>query len=138
MRVVVGAAVVRDGAVLAAQRSYPEEMAGRWELPGGGVEPGEDEAAALRRECVEEMGLAVTVGERLGPEVALGGDRVLRVYRCAGDGEPSALEHAELRWVRAEELDALDWLPADRDLLPALTAVLTEDDRVPLRRRGPS
>jgi 8-oxo-dGTP diphosphatase len=49
----------------------------------------------------------------------------MRVWwaRLSG-GEPVAHEHAQLRWVRAEELDALDWIPADRPLLPALRALL--------------
>ena len=128
MRVVVGAAVVRDGRVLAARRSRPEHLAGRWELPGGGVEPGESDAEALARECREELALTVTVAERVGPEVDLGrhgvAGRVLRIHRCVPDGEPTALEHGGLAWVGPGELDALDWLPADREVLPALAALL--------------
>jgi 8-oxo-dGTP diphosphatase len=41
------------------------------------------------------------------------------------DGEPVAREHADLRWVTAAELEGLDWIPADRPLLPAATALLT-------------
>ena len=135
--VVVGAAVVRDGCLLAAQRSYPPALAGRWELPGGGVEPGESEADALVRECREELALAVTVRGRLGPDVVLGPDRVLRVHVCDAVGEPTALEHRALAWVAPGELDALDWLDTDRALLPDLRAVLVTRPRG-LRRRGPS
>ena len=56
MAQVVGAAIVRDGRVLAARRTTPPEPAGRWELPGGKVEPGETAAAALVREIGEELG----------------------------------------------------------------------------------
>ncbi|WP_285653291.1 NUDIX domain-containing protein [Actinomycetospora sp. NBRC 106375] len=129
--VVVGAAVVRDGRVLAARRTRPAAAAGRWELPGGAVEPGEDEATALARELREELALAdVGVGERLGPEVALPGEKVLRIRVCRAEGEPTALEHDALRWVGPDELDGLDWLDTDREVLPALATLL--------RRRGPS
>jgi 8-oxo-dGTP diphosphatase len=123
--VVVGAAVVRDGRVLAARRTRPAAAAGRWELPGGAVEPGEDEATALARELREELALDdVGVGERVGPEVALPGERVLRIRVCRAAGEPTALEHDALRWLGPDELDGIDWLDADRAVLPALAALL--------------
>jgi 8-oxo-dGTP diphosphatase len=130
MQVVVGAAVVVDGRLLAAQRAEPADMRGRWELPGGSVEPGETEAAALARELQEELALPVVVGERLGPDLPVAGrrgtDLLLRFYRCTPvDGAvPRALEHLALRWVGPDELDELDWLPSDLALLPHLRAVL--------------
>ena len=66
VRIVVGAAIVRDGRVLAARRSAPPATAGGWEFPGGKVEPGESAPAALIRECREELGVTVSVGELLG------------------------------------------------------------------------
>lgn len=65
--VVVAAAVVSDGRVLAAQRVRPPALAGRWELPGGRVEVGEDEPAAVVRECREELGTEVVVDGRIAP-----------------------------------------------------------------------
>jgi len=127
---VVGAAIVRDGRVLAQRRAAPPELAGRWELPGGRVEPGESEPAALRRECREELGALITVCGRLGADVLLPGSSsgaVLRVYRAAvvaGSPEPRAVEHAGLRWVAGRELAELDWLNADRVLLPDLAILL--------------
>lgn len=138
-RVVVGAAVVRDGRVLAARRTRPAAAAGRWELPGGAVEPGEDEATALARELREELALTgVEVGERVGPEVALPGERVLRIRVCRSTGDPAALEHDALRWLRHDELDGVDWLDADRAVLPALAAVLAGERANGLRPPGPS
>ncbi|MDD7937739.1 NUDIX domain-containing protein [Actinomycetospora lutea] len=124
-RVVVGAAVVRDGRVLAARRTRPAVAAGRWELPGGAVEPGEDEATALARELREELALDdVGVGERVGPEVPLPGERVLRIRVCRAAGEPTALEHDALRWLGPDDLDGIDWLDADRAVLPAIATLL--------------
>ncbi len=135
MGIVVGAAVVRGGRVLAARRTRPAPAAGRWELPGGGVEDGEDEAAALARECREELALDVVVGAPVGEEVPLPGGRVLRIRWCTTEGEPTPSEHDALAWVGPDELDDLDWLPADRLVLPALAAALRGTRPTP---RGPS
>jgi 8-oxo-dGTP diphosphatase len=126
-RVVVGAAIVRAGRLLAQRRATPSELAGRWELPGGQVEPGESELDALRRECREELGARITVTGRVGPDLPLSVSSTLRIYAAAlesGSPEPDAVEHAELRWVGAAELSALDWLDADRALLPELAELL--------------
>src|SRR4029077_8578842 len=57
--IIVGAAILPEGRLLACQRSEPPEVAGRWEFPGGKVEPGEDELEALIRECEEELGVVI-------------------------------------------------------------------------------
>jgi len=112
---------VCDGRVLAARRSAPPATAGGWEFPGGKVEPGESATAALIRECREELGVTVRVGELLGA-ADITADLVLRVYAAVLEaGEPQPLEdHDELRWLTAAELDDVAWLPADRPVLPAL------------------
>ncbi len=128
----MGAAVVAGGRLLAAQRAEPADMRGRWELPGGSVEAGESEPAALARELLEELALPVVVGERIGPDIPVTGRRgtelLLRFYRCTplDDAQPHATEHLALRWVGPQELDDLDWLPSDRALLPALRVVLRD------------
>jgi 8-oxo-dGTP diphosphatase len=125
---VVGAAIVRARRVLAQQRAYPESVAGQWELPGGRVEPGETDHAALRRECLEELGVQVAVGGPVGPEVPLREGLVLRVYVASleqPDATPHPHDHQALRWLSAAALDTVDWLPADRVLLPALRDLLT-------------
>ncbi|KOV76697.1 NUDIX hydrolase [Nocardia sp. NRRL S-836] len=125
-RLVVGAAIVRGGRLLAQQRSFPESHAGQWELPGGRVEPGERPEEALVRECVEELGVPVVVGEQVGPDVPLKSDLVLRIHAAElAGGEPEALEHNAVRWVTADELPGLHWLPADRALVPALRDLLS-------------
>src|SRR5262249_28225501 len=109
--VVAGALIVGD-AVLVAQRARPPELAGRWELPGGKVRPGETDAAALARELVEELGIDVSVGERLGDDVALNDTTILRAYVVtqACDRVALAHDHRALRWVAAAELERLDWV----------------------------
>jgi 8-oxo-dGTP diphosphatase len=123
--VVVATALLRDGTVLAARRTRPPALAGRWELPGGRVEAGESEEDAVVRECREELGCAVVPAGRVGTDLLIDAG-VLRVHAAAVDGgpEPAALEHSALRWVGSAELDAVDWVDADRAVLPDLRARL--------------
>ncbi|MCW2653455.1 MAG: mismatch repair protein MutT [Mycobacterium sp.] len=125
-QIVVAGALIADGALLVAQRARPPELAGRWELPGGKVAAGENERDALVRELAEELGVAVRVGERLGGDVALGDTTTLRAYLVAktDNGTLFAHDHRALRWVSADELDRLDWVPADRAWLSELTRAL--------------
>lgn len=126
-QIVVAGALICDAKVLVAQRARPPELAGRWELPGGKVAPGETERDALARELAEELGLSVgdvTVGDRLGDDIAVDGF-TLRAYRVRLiRGEPDAHDHRALRWVTAAELHDLDWVPADRGWLGDLTEAL--------------
>jgi 8-oxo-dGTP diphosphatase len=120
--VVVGAALLDQGRVLAARRSAPPEVAGGWEFPGGKVDPGESEREALVRECREELGVEVEPLGRLDGEQALKTGFVLRLWSARlVAGEPSALEdHDALRWLGPDELDDVAWLAADRPFLPAV------------------
>lgn len=124
--IVVATALVRDGRVLAARRARPPALAGHWELPGGRVEPGETEEAAVVRECREELGAAVVATGRIATDlpIAAGLLRVHRAELAPDSAEPAALEHAELRWVAAPELESLPWIDADRAVLPALRPLL--------------
>ena len=126
---IVAAVIITEGRVLACERSAPPEVAGRWEFPGGKVEAGETDEQALARECNEELGVRVEVGARVGPDVPLAhGRAVLRVYaaRLLEGDRPQALEHTSMRWLAADELDSVHWLPADKPIvaeLPELLAV---------------
>jgi 8-oxo-dGTP diphosphatase len=124
VQIVVGAAIVRRGRVLAARRAVPADLAGQWEFPGGKVEPGESDVDGLARECREELGVQIAVGELLGciesPGFALS---VYLAELIAGEPQPLA-DHDELRWLAAAELEDVAWLPADRPLIAALRSRL--------------
>ena len=81
------------------------------------------------RECREELAVDVVPGQQLGPDVPLPGERVLRVYRATladHEAQPVPVEHAALRWVSAAELADLNWLDADRAVLPDLEEALRQ------------
>jgi 8-oxo-dGTP diphosphatase len=125
--IIVGAAIVQNGRVLACERAEPPEMSGKWEFPGGKIEPGESEVEALVRECDEELAVLVDVGERVGGDIPLNDGRaILKVYlaRLRDQTQPKPIEHSELRWLGADELFSVPWLPADAPIVAALEPVL--------------
>ena len=133
-RLVVGAALLREhvggvAQVLAARRVRPAALAGRWEFPGGKAEPGESAAQTLVRELDEELGVDVEPGERVGEvELPQGGRLLVLVARLAegsAQPQPRPEEHDALRWLGADELDDVDWLPANAALLPPLRVLLS-------------
>ena len=122
---VVGAALVRDGRVLASRRTEPPRLAGLWEFPGGKVEPGESDEQALVRELREELQVSVQVGERIGPDLLIGETAVLRVYLCAlVSGEPALVDHDAHRWLAPHELLDVPWIPVDLPLVEQLRDLL--------------
>jgi len=124
---VVGAALIDGERCLVARRGPGRSLAGLWELPGGKVGAGESRRAALARELLEELGVRARIGDWLGRGESLVDGRgvVLDVYAAALDGGvPRPREHAELRWVRGDELDALAWAHADVPVLPAIRSRL--------------
>jgi mutator protein MutT len=122
---VVGAAIVRDARVLAARRTTPPALAGRWEFPGGKVEAGERPSDALARELLEELGCTIEVTGWLDGTAEIGSDYELSVATAVLlDGGPVPSEHDLIRWLGADELDAVDWLEPDRPFLPELRSLL--------------
>jgi len=123
---VVGAAILRDGRVLAARRTTPPSAAGRWEFPGGKVEPGESPDGALVREIGEELGCLIEVGDWLPGAAVIGRTHVLTVATATipGDAEPLPHEHDQVRWLGVDEFDDVDWLEPDRPFLADLRRIM--------------
>lgn len=115
--VACGLIVDDRGRLLAALRPEGKSQAGLWEFPGGKLEPGEDAAAALVRELVEELGCHVRTHGTLPavehdyPAIRI---RLHPVLASIVDGVPRPLEHAALEWIAPDEpLSARPWAPAD-------------------------
>ena len=126
-QIVVAGALISGSLLLVAQRERPPELAGLWELPGGKVAAGESDEAALARELHEELGVVVTVGSRIGVDVALNPTTTLRAYLVTQTGgalHPN--DHRALRWITADELDGVAWVPADRTWLTELKRALAQ------------
>lgn len=132
--VVVAAAIVDDlrspRLLLAARRAQPVSLAGRWEFPGGKVEPGEGAVQALHRELGEELGVRVALGEEVvGPQDGtwrLSDRYVMRLWTAqVTEGEPQPLvEHDALRWLGPGDWLDVPWLDADVPIVRALLAHL--------------
>jgi len=118
---VMGAAIIDGGRVLAARRTTPEHARGLWEFPGGKVEPDEDPDVAIVREIREELGCEVAVVGHLEGEQPVKDGYTLRVAVVTLlSGEPVPHEHDAIRWLGAGELDLVTWLEPDVPFLDEL------------------
>jgi 8-oxo-dGTP diphosphatase len=123
VRVVAAALYDAQGRVLIAQRLPGKHMAGRWEFPGGKIEPGESEQQALARELREELGIEVAAAH---PELTLRhnyAERHVHVSMWIVDhyaGKPRGLDGQRLKWVAPARLPDEDILEADRPFIEAL------------------
>lgn len=123
---VVAAVIMKEGRVFATQRGYGEFKDG-WEFPGGKVEAGESPEEALCREIREELEVEVNVGDLIDtieydyPTFHLS----MKCYACTiAGGSPHLLEHEAARWLSADQLDSVAWLPADITLIPKIAGLL--------------
>ena len=114
----VTAAVIggSDGRILVCSRPAGTHMAGKWEFPGGKIEPGETPEACIRREIREELGMEIAVGPVLTVMEHDYGIKYVRVtfFLAISDDSPSAKDRQGFRWVLPDEIVSVDFLDADR------------------------
>jgi 8-oxo-dGTP diphosphatase len=123
---VVAAVIIENAKVFATQRGYGEYKDG-WEFPGGKIEAGETAEQALAREIQEELNTKIAVQEEIGTVEWDYPDFHLRMqcFRCrVRSGELILNEHEAARWLTAETLREVDWLPADREILEQVEKLL--------------
>ena len=122
----VVAAIIRDqDRIFVTQRGYGPYKDG-WEFPGGKIEPDETPEQALAREIREELDTEIMVGDKLTdveynyPEFHLS----MGCYWCTVlSGHLTLKEHESARWLRFDELDTVNWLPADRIVVRLLSRI---------------
>lgn len=119
---VVAAVIKHEDKIFATQRGYGEFKDG-WEFPGGKIESGETPEQALIREIREELDTEIEVGELIDtveydyPQFHL----TMHCFWCRiKTGNLVLKEHEAAKWLRKEELDSVEWLPADKDLIQLL------------------
>ena len=118
---VVGA-IIKDGdRYLVGQRAAKKAQGGLWEFMGGKIEPGETPEQALARECREELNLEIEDERIVDSVVHEYPEKTIRLtlIECKpkSGSVPKALEHQQIRWVTRAEMDAIDFAPADRELI---------------------
>ena len=125
---VVAAIIRKDDGIFATQRGYGE-FKDWWEFPGGKMEPGESPEEALVREIREELDAEIDIRRLLHtvewdyPSFHL----TMHCYVCTLKGEAIHLnEHESARWLTADTLHSVQWLPADYILLPLIELELTQ------------
>ena len=117
---VVGAVIIDGDKILCAQRGMEKSLPGLWEFPGGKIEETETPQPALQREIQEEMHCRVEIGEQVEHtvyEYDFGIVHLTTFYCQLVEGTPVLTEHIEIQWLKADELEQLEWAPAD---IPAI------------------
>lgn len=115
---VVCALIHRDDKVWMGRRPAHKHMGGKWEFPGGKIDPNESPQEALKRELKEELGVEIKVGEVCADVIHEYPDKVirLRAFIAECDSDPELIEHSEFQWIDINTPDFLEWAPADIDL----------------------
>ena len=120
----VVAALIWDGnRFMACQRPAHKARGLQWEFVGGKVEPSETKEQALIRECREELGVTVSVGEVFLDVVHEYPDLTVHLtlfHAVITQGTPQKLEHQDIRWITVEEIDQYEFCPADEEILNRL------------------
>ena len=117
---VVGAIIVENGKVLCCQRGPERALANLWEFPGGKIEKNESHIEALIREIKEELNIKINVENFITtinyqyPDFYL----VMHVYKCKYlSGKIDLNVHSEIRWITKNDIDEIEWVPADIEII---------------------
>jgi mutator protein MutT len=122
--VVAAAVIARDDCYLLTRRQHGVHLEGMWEFPGGKCEAGESLAACLARELREELDVDVRIGRQLHVVTHGYEDRTIELHfiECALGNEPRPQLGQEMRWVARADLPALEFPPADAELIRLLAS----------------
>lgn len=117
---VTAAILIKEGHILIAKRRQGKHLAGKWEFPGGKIEPGETPEECLAREMKEELGIVVKVEDFMAKSIYEYDRGVVELlaYRVNWvSGELQLLDHDETKWIGTTELSSIDFAPADIPLV---------------------
>ena len=120
---VVAALIWDGGRFMICQRPAHKARGLLWEFVGGKVEPGETKPAALARECREELGVEVEVGEKFMAVTHDYPDLLVHLtlfHAVIRAGTPQKLEHNDIRWITVDEIPQYEFCPADQVILAKL------------------
>jgi len=120
MTEVVAALIWDHDRFMICQRPAHKARGLLWEFVGGKTEPGETMEEALIRECREELGITVSVGDIFTQVIHDYPDILIRLtlFHCTiAEGKPQLLEHNDLKWILPAEIPDFDFCPADKDIL---------------------
>lgn len=126
MKEVTAAIIIKDHQVLIAQRAPDDKLAGKWEFPGGKIEPGETPEECLKREIKEELNVEIEVLDFFGDSVypySTGKIRLMAYWCKLVSGDISLEVHSQIAWAAPSELGSFDFAPADIPLVEKLMQI---------------
>ncbi|RLQ23878.1 NUDIX domain-containing protein [Seongchinamella sediminis] len=124
---VAAAVILNNGKLFSAKRSSGMHLEGYWEFPGGKLEDGESPEQCLVRELEEELCVKAEIGRYIGESVYDYGTKIVRLLAYQVrilEGDIQLIDHEEFRWLTVEELDCIEWAPADVPLLALCREVM--------------
>ena len=127
---VVAALIWHENKFLICQRPTTKSCALLWEFVGGKVEPGETKEQALIRECQEELGITLSVGDVFTEVVHTYPDITVHLtlfHANIAQGTPQKLEHNDIQWITAAEIPNFNFCPADKEILEKIVALCSKE-----------
>ena len=125
MILVTAAIIINNGSILIAQRGDNQKLAGKWEFPGGKIEPGETPEECLKREINEELGIIIEIDKFFGESVYRYDTAEVKLFAYKAkwiEGNLKLTVHSQVKWVKPCELAKYDFAPADIPFIEKLEA----------------